>query len=52
MLVAANFNAIHTRLESAAIGMLRPAKTQVEADRAILGLQPPGVDETDSTDAA
>ena len=52
MLAAANFNAIRTHIEHQDIGLMRAGKTQVEVERAILGLQPPGADETDGTDLA
>ena len=42
MLATASFNGIRTRLESQAIAMLRSGRTQVEAERAILGLEPNG----------
>lgn len=50
MLAAASFNVIRTRLESHAIALLRAGTTQVEAERAILGLKPPGPLLADGTD--
>lgn len=38
MLATAGFNAICTRIECQAIGLLRAGKTHVEAERVILGL--------------
>ena len=50
MLATASFNGIRTRLESQALDMLRAGKTQVEAERAILGLEPLGVVLADGAD--
>ena len=50
MLATASFNGIRTRLESQAIAMLRSGRTQVEAERAILGLEPLGAVLTDDAD--
>ena len=49
-LAAASFNSIRTRLEYQAIGLLRAGKTQVEAERAILGLEPPSPVTADGSD--
>ena len=49
-LAAASFNSIRTRLEHQAIGLLRAGKTQVEAERAILGLEPPSADRAIGSD--
>ena len=50
MLATASFNGIRTRLESQAIVMLRSGKTQVETERAILGLEPPSADRAIGSD--
>ena len=50
MLATASFNGIRTRLESQAIAMLRSGRTQVEAERAILGLEPLGAVLADCAD--
>lgn len=50
MLATASFNGIRTRLESQAIAMLRSGRTQVEAKRAILGLEPPSADRAIGSD--
>ena len=50
MLATASFNGIRTRLESQAIAMLRSGRTQVEAERAILGQEPLGAVLADGAD--